>query len=225
MSKKIFPHSNAALFHENNDSRSSILEKALFLTTGNGAGTMMIHDPPYQHSAYFHLQQSPQVRCLNQCVFPAVFSENRECTQRNGTYRMKHSGNVTVFTFPAGIHIAIAVIVIHTETEHEAIAAFITGSQPMIAQQICQSVTALLDGKNSIFLYLPYREQTIAWCNQRLRIHIHRSQRRLNFAGKEIIKTVDIIQLIVRQDDLILLRKWCNQKTRQGTIQKMAADL
>ena len=135
MFQKVLTDPHLIRFDQHNDRGAAILKKSFFFAADSGSLPFVINNASHQHSSHLHLGDSAEMRGPDQGVFPAVFRENRYLLQGNRAYRVEYAGDKKVFTFGAGVHIAVAVVMIHTKAKDQTISALIAGCQLLAVQQ------------------------------------------------------------------------------------------
>ena len=107
------------LFHQQDHRAAAIKEHALFLSADDGTGAVVVLDLAYQHGTHLHLGHRTEAAGVQGGDLPAVLGEHRTGSQRDGAHGVQFSAEEAVFPLVAVVHIAVAVVMIHAQTEHQ----------------------------------------------------------------------------------------------------------
>jgi hypothetical protein len=124
---------------------------------------------------------------------------------------MQSTGDKTVYRFPSALHIAVTMIMIHTEAVYQAESSVIPLRQTSVPKKALYRVLTLLQRKHGILLDLPYGQQPVAGCHHMCRILIHRPESLFYMSAEAVIEAGESVHHILLRIDLCLPDKAFDQ--------------
>ena len=172
----------------------------------------MIFDLSDQHCANLHLQNVPEMLCVQNGVFTAVAAENGVRFECDGTNGVQLAFDKNVVLFLSVVKINIAVIMRNAKTENKANTARIPRSERFVFKKVCNGINASFDIKSCRFFDGVSRKKGIARRDQRIFIGGKRSFSVLDLAREAIVKATEGIAVEFVQINAVFANEAADQR-------------
>ena len=136
---------DGALFKQQYDRGAAEAEKPLLLAAADDSGLVMVADPPDKAGADLDLRDDSEVFCVENGVFACVLDEHGLLAHNDGLHRMVAPGDVIIAAFEAVVDVAVAVVILYAEPQHEADAAQVLSRDLAAADKVFNIIVAVLN--------------------------------------------------------------------------------
>ena len=106
---------------------------------------MVVLNAAHQQGAHLHLGDGAEMLRLQDGILPAILDEHGAAGQGNGPHGVQYPRQEVVLPFDAPVNIAVAVIIVYAQAEHQAKAIGIPRGVFLPSQEIRQAVPAAFD--------------------------------------------------------------------------------
>ncbi len=203
---------------------AAVEEFSLFLAARHRAGAVVIVDFSHQHGADLHLHDRAEVLGFDHGIFPTVFGENRSGRQRDRTHRVQATADKHVLPLDAGHGIAVPVVVVHAQAEHQTDPVAVLCRQRFVLQQRRDGVDALLDRQDGILPNTVGTEQAVTRGDQDRFVIGKRPQTAFDPPAEAIVEATKMIGFKLRKVDAVAPYKAADQRLGQSAVQKRTAQ-
>ena len=175
------------LFQKYDDGRAAELEFPFFLASAELDFSTVVTYPTHEQSSHLDLNDVPEVLRSEEGVLPAVALVDVVMLQRNGIDSVELPGNVPVSGSLSGVDVAIAVVVVHTEPEYQAISSAVVTGEGSILQQVSHAVVGILYRENAPGGDAVDGELAVAGADEVVGGHIHGPQLWADLPGEKLV--------------------------------------
>ena len=186
---------------------------------------MVVEDLAHQHGANFHLGHRTEIIGVQQGQLPAVLGEHRAGRQGHRPHGVQFAGQKAVFSFGAIVQIAVAVIVVDAQPEHQTEAVPVSPGQPVILQKIREGIAALLHRQDGVAFDRVHRQKAVTGGDQRSGIAVDGAQRLPDLAGEAIVEAPQIVGVKILEVNVVFSHERPDQRFGHGGVQKLAGHL